>query len=122
MPVERNWLAESYEGDLGGLAGRGRGRRSEGAWMRRRPYPSDVTDRQWARIEARIPPPRAGRRTVDVREVVNAVLFRVRNACAWRALPQDLPPWQTVHEYYRLWRDDGTWVAIEEALAQLYPA
>jgi putative transposase len=84
-------------------------------------YPTDLTDRQWAAIEARIPPPRRRRRRVNMREVVNAILYRCRHGCPWRLLPADLPAWQTVHEYFRTWRDDGTWARIEEAMNEASP-
>jgi putative transposase len=53
---------------------------------------------------------------VDLREVGNGVLYRVREGCTWRALPHDLPPWGTVHTYFRRWRRDGTWERVHDAL------
>ena len=86
--------------------------------MARPRYPSDLTDAQWALIEPLIPPPEPGgrRRTVDVREVLNGIFYLLREGCTWRALPHDLPPWGTVHYYYRRWRLDGTWQRIHDAL------
>jgi putative transposase len=79
--------------------------------MIRKPYPSDVTDEQWALLEPLIPPARPGGRPreVNIREVVNALFYRNRNACGWRALPHDFPPWSTVHNYLQDWIWDGTW-------------
>src|SRR5439155_8095083 len=73
-----------------------------------------------ALLEPLIPPPRPGgrHRETDVREVVNALFYRNRNGCGWRALPHDLPPWQTVYDYFRAWQKDGTWEAIHDALAR----
>ena len=82
------------------------------------PYPSDVTDEQWRLIASSIPPPKPGGRprTVDLREVINAVLYLNRTGCSWRQLPHDFPPWGTVHYYYRCFRLDGTWQKIHDRL------
>jgi putative transposase len=53
---------------------------------------------------------------VDRREVLDAVLYVLRNGITWRALPHDFPPWRTVSHYFRLWRLDGTWERLHEAL------
>jgi putative transposase len=86
--------------------------------MPRKPYPSDLTDAQWARLAPLLPPPKPGGRprSVDLREVLNGVLYRGREGCTWRALPHDLPPWGTVHAYFRRWRRDGTWEGVHDAL------
>jgi putative transposase len=88
--------------------------------MERKPYPSDLTDEQWALLEPLIPPPLPGGRprTADLREVVNAIFYRNRNGCGWRALPHDFPPWKTVYNYFERWAWDGTWAAINDALRQ----
>ena len=88
--------------------------------MERKPYPSDLTDAQWKRIEPMIPPERWGGRTrsTDMREVVNAILYLLRGGCAWRLLPHEFPPWGTVHYYYRRFRLDGTWLALHDALRE----
>ncbi len=86
--------------------------------MTRQRYPTDLTDRQWALVAPHVPPARPGGRprTADTREVVNAILYVLRNGVTWRALPHDFPPWQTVYHYFRLWRLDGTWERIHDAL------
>ena len=73
-------------------------------------YPSGLTDAEWALIEPFIPPARRGgrRRTVDVREVLDGILYVLATGCQWRALPTDLPPESTVHDYLTLWAWDGT--------------
>src|SRR3954453_16989943 len=73
-------------------------------------YPSDLTDAEWALVEPFIPPARRGgrRRTGDVREVLNGLLYVLATGCQWRALPQDLPPKSTVHDYLTLWGWEGT--------------
>ena len=65
-----------------------------------------------------IPKPKPGGRpqSVDWREILNAVFYLVRGGIQWRMLPHDFPPWGTVHYYYRQWRRDGTWEAIQNAL------
>lgn len=86
--------------------------------MTRPAYPSDLTDAQWSLIEALVPKPKPGGRpaTVSRREIVNASLYVVRNGVEWRALPHDFPRWQTAYHYFRLWRNDGTWERIHDAL------
>jgi len=78
----------------------------------RKAYPSDLTDEQWALVEPLIPPARTeqgGRpREVNMREVVNAILYINRSGCQWDMLPHDLLPKSTVYEYFAQWRDDGT--------------
>ena len=73
--------------------------------MRPNPYPSDLTDARWAILEPHVPPARTcGRpRKTDLREVVNAIFYRNRNGCTWRALPRDFPPWRTVYNYFIRW-------------------
>ena len=88
--------------------------------MIRKPYPTDLSDAQWSRIAPLIPPaiPGGRRRTVNVREVVNAILYFVRTGCQWRNIPHEFPPWGTVHYYYRRWRLDGTWQKVHDALRE----
>jgi putative transposase len=83
----------------------------------RKPSPSDLTDAQWEVIKPLIPVSRVGRpRTVDLREVRNAIFFLDRAGCPWDMLPHDLPPKSTVSDYFAPWRDDGTWQEIMDAL------
>jgi transposase len=81
-------------------------------------YPSDLTDAEWALIEPHIPPAKRGgrRRAVDVREVLQGVLYVLETGCQWRHLPRDFPPRSTVWEYFDLWRYDGTLDRIHETL------
>src|SRR6056297_185888 len=76
----------------------------------RKRYPTDLTDSQWKRIEPLIPTEKPGGRPreTDMREVVNALFYLTRTGCAWRMLPHDFPPWRTVYEFFKAWRDDGT--------------
>jgi len=81
-------------------------------------YPSDLTDEEWALVEPMIPPAKrgGGKRTADMREVVNAVMYVLSTGCQWRALPKDLPPRSTVHGYLDLWNWDRTLERIHHAL------
>ena len=87
---------------------------------KRKPYPSDVTDAEWAMLESLVPAVKRGGRPArwSRREIVNGVLYVVRGGNQWRALPHDLPPWQTVYSYFRIWRNAGTWEAIHTALRE----
>ena len=87
----------------------------------RRPYPSDLSDEQWAILEPFVRRPRRadgrGRPAeVNLREVVNAVLYVLHEGCRWRALPHDFPAWQTVYWYFARWTEDDTLVGIQDAL------
>ena len=81
-------------------------------------YPSDLTDEEWALIGPLIPPAKRGgnKRRVNLREVVNALLYVLSTGCQWRAIPKDLPPRSTVYDYFDLWDWDGTLMRIHEAL------
>jgi transposase len=81
-------------------------------------YPSDLTDAEWAYVAPLIPPAKRGgnKRTVDIREVMNGVMYVLSTGCQWRALPKDLPPKSTVHDYLILWNCDGTLDRIHHAL------
>jgi putative transposase len=86
--------------------------------MRKR-YPSDLTDEQWEIIKPLIPSSPVGRpRTVDMREVLNTILYLLRTGCQWDMLPHDLLSKSTVHGYFSQWRDDGTWQHIMDTLRQ----
>ena len=86
--------------------------------MDRKPYPGDLTDEQWALLAPLLPLAKPGGRprSVDLREVANAMLYLLRTGCPWRSLPHDLPPWGTVWAYFRRWRDDGTLDLLHDAL------
>jgi putative transposase len=83
----------------------------------RKPYPSDMTGEQWAILEPLIPVSALGRpRDVEMREVLNAIFYQARSGCQWDMLPHDFPPKSTVFDYFKRWRDDGTWQALLDAL------
>ncbi len=81
-------------------------------------YPSDLTDAEWGLVAPLIPPAKHGgrKRSVDVREVVNAIMYVLGTGCQWRALPKDLPPRSTVYDYLDPWRWDGTLDRIHHEL------
>ena len=81
-------------------------------------YPSDLTDEEWVLIGPLIPRAKRGgnKRTVDVRAVVNGVMYVLSTGCQWAALPKDLPPRSTVNDYFRRWDWDGTLARIHHAL------
>jgi transposase len=81
-------------------------------------YPSDLTGEEWAHIEALIPPAKQGgrKRKVDVREVVNGIMYVLSTGCQWRYVPKDLPPKSTLYDYFDLWTYDGTLENIHHAL------
>ena len=81
-------------------------------------YPSDLTDAEWELVRPCIPPCKRGgrQRTVDLREVVNGVMYVLSTGCQWRAVPKDLPPRSTLHDYLGLWEWDGTLEHIHHAL------
>ena len=86
--------------------------------MPRKRYPSDLTDSEWARIAALIPPAKPGGRPrgVDMREVLNGICSVAREGISWRALPHDLPYFGVCYWYHRRFQEDGTWEAINDAL------
>src|SRR3954462_3883669 len=85
----------------------------------RKAYPSDLSDDQWALIEPLIPVNTTGRpREVDMREVLNAILYLNRSGCQWDMLPHDFPAKSTVYEYFARWRDGGTWQRLMDVLRQ----
>jgi transposase len=88
--------------------------------QQRKPYPSDLSDAEWTLLEPLVPAVKPGGRPAhwSRREIVNGVLYVVRGGNQWRALPHDLPPWQTVYYYFRRWRNDGTWEAIHTPLRE----
>lgn len=81
-------------------------------------YPSDLTDAEWALVEPHIPPGKRGgrKREVDVRAVLQGVLYVLETGCQWRHLPKDFPPKSTVWDYFDLWNYDGTLDRIHDAL------
>jgi putative transposase len=86
--------------------------------MSNQTYPTDLTDRQWDCTKELIPAAKAGGRprSLDMRQVINAILYIVVSGSQWRMLPKDYPKWQSVYHYFRIWRDDRTWQRIHDSL------
>src|SRR5947209_1862889 len=84
----------------------------------RKAYSTDLSDHQWDLVEPFMPAPkkRGKKRTVDLREVVNAILYISRTGCQWRNLPHDFPPKSTVWDYFKRFKEDGTLVRLVDAL------
>src|SRR5437868_4281265 len=81
-------------------------------------YPSDLTDAEWALVAPLIPAAKRGgnKRRVDVREVMNGIMYILSTGCQWRAIPKDLPPKSTLFDYLDLWGWDGTLDRIHHTL------
>jgi transposase len=88
--------------------------------MKTNRYPTDTTDEQWTIIEEMIPTQKGqGRpRRVDLRRVIDAIIYISRSSCQWRMLPHDFPAWQTVFYYFNKWKKDGTLASIHDALSE----
>ncbi len=88
--------------------------------MPRRRYPSDLHDAEWALLAPLLPAAQPGGRprSVDLREIVDAVSYWLRGGVAWRALPHDVPPCKTVSHYWRAWRLSGDWERIHTILRE----
>lgn len=84
----------------------------------RRPYPSDLSNDEWKILEPLLPTEKPGgrHRGYELREIINALQYLIRVGGAWRSLPHDLPHWQSVYHYFRLWKRDGTWHRIHDHL------
>ena len=76
-------------------------------------YDTDLTDSQWEYLQPMLPTAsQRGRPPTDRRVVLNAILYVLKGGIAWRLLPSDFPPWQTVYGYYWQWRNNGLWEQI----------
>jgi putative transposase len=87
-------------------------------FRKRKSYPSDLTDAQWELLKRHLPAagPRGRPREVNLREIVNAIVYVLRTGCQWDYLPHDFPPSDTVYGYFRRWKRDGTWPKLNEVL------
>lgn len=83
-------------------------------------YATELTPLQWQLFESLLPPakPTGRPRSVDLMQVMQAIIYVLMSGCAWRLLPQEYPPTSTVYYYFRQWRQDGTWKRIHDHLVQ----
>jgi transposase len=87
-------------------------------------YPSDLTDAQWLRLAPLLQPLRGDRhgggrpRKYESRRIVDAMLYVVKTGCQWRQMPVNFPPWQSVYQQFRTWRDSGVWERVSKTLRQ----
>lgn len=84
----------------------------------RKPYPTDLTDQEWALIAPYVPTAKPGGRPEKYpkREILDGIFYILRGGCAWRLLPHDFPPWQIVYQYFWRWKQDGTWQVMHDRL------
>lgn len=84
----------------------------------RKPYPTDLTDEQYSRLEALLSKAKKPERprSVDMREIMNAILYVLRNGCTWPTLSHDLPPWQTMYSYLKRFERMEVWSSINRVL------
>lgn len=84
----------------------------------RQAYSTDLSDAEWQILEPLLPPEKPGgrHRKYQMREIINAIQYVLRGGCAWRLMPHDLPHWRAVYEYFRCWKNDGTWMRIHDRL------
>jgi transposase len=89
----------------------------------RRRYPSDLTESQWLRLKDILPPePAVGRhRTIELRDIANAINYRWETGCVWRMLPHDFPAWGTVYAYFRTWQRSGVIRQFRDILLEPRP-
>ena len=89
--------------------------------MTRCAYPNDLTNAEWNVIQALLPPeaPLGRPRKWSLREILDSIFYVLRVGIAWRAMPHDFPPWQTIYHYHRLWRLQGVWETMHTKVHEL---
>lgn len=90
--------------------------------MERQAYWTDLPDEAWAIVERLLPKQtqqRGAPPTVDRRRIIDAIFYVNRTACPWRYLPSDFPNWSTVSGLFWQWRNNGTWMKINDALRKM---
>ena len=84
---------------------------------KRKSYESDLTDKEWLIVEPLLPSSKEGKpRTVNIREIINAINYLLKSGCSWRLLPHDFPKWQLVYYYFHFWKQKGYWKDIHDKL------
>jgi putative transposase len=84
----------------------------------KRSYSTNLTNAEWECLKLYVPPPnKRGRPKIhSTREILNAIFYVLKSGCAWRLLPRDFPPWESVYYWFRRWRIDGTFERLNAAL------
>jgi putative transposase len=85
--------------------------------MNRRAYPTDLTDSEWEQIKPLLPSAERKRKH-SLREVVNALFYQVRGGAAWRMLPHDFPPWETVYGFFSRWGKQGVLQRVHDTIRE----
>ena len=89
--------------------------------MKRKSYPTDLSDAQWKKLRPLLEKardPRGRPRKYPLREIVDALLYVLRGGISWRAMPHDFPPWESVYDHFRRWRKNSTLERIHEVLRE----
>ena len=83
--------------------------------MKRKAYPSDLTDKEWEILKPLLPEPNeGGNRKYELKEIVNGIYYILRTGSGWRYVPHDLPHWRAVYGYFRAWRKNGIWQSAHD--------
>ncbi len=86
-------------------------------------YPHELNQKQWKHLRKLLPAPKKkphgpGRPPLDLRQVVNAILYVMRTGCSWSMLPNDYPKHKSVFHYHNTWSKEGTWEKIHVRLVK----
>ena len=84
--------------------------------MARDPYPSDLNNKEWEILQARLPAKKAAQ--AGSTQLLNGIFYLLRTGCSWRMLPHDLPPWETVYSQFRAWKRQGAWEEVHHTLRE----
>lgn len=83
------------------------------------PYTSNLTDKQLDLIDSLIPKSKTRGTKISRKQIINAILYQLKNGCQWRDLPKDFPKWQTVYSQFRRWKQRGVWDEVLVGLEKL---
>lgn len=85
-----------------------------------RAYSTDLSDQEWAVLAPLLPSAKSGGRprSVDLHRILDGIFYVLRSGCQWRLLPREFPPWSTVYDYFRKWRNAGVWERLNTALRE----
>jgi putative transposase len=83
-------------------------------------YPTDLNDSEWAHIEQALPKAKTTGRPMKYgwRKILNGIFYMVKNGCTWRAMPKDLPPWQTLYGYFRQLQRTNRWEELNRQMRE----